>query len=256
MRVIDAHTHPVMFKRGLRRAEIDRLVRRGRSLGIERMVGLGDVLLHGRHFTAAQIREVNDDSARVQRVYPGYFRFFCFVNPLLGEKAVMGEVERCVDQHGFIGIKLEICNNARDACMKPVMAAARRWNLVVLQHTWSQTILRQRSFHTDPADTATLARRHPDVPIIMAHLTGCGVRGVLEVKDLPNVHVDTSGGPPEDGLIEYAVEQLGAGRILHGSDLPGRDPGVSIQRVLGARLSRAEQQLILHDNAARLLKLA
>lgn len=255
MRIIDAHTHPVMFKRGLARAEVDALVRHGRELGVEKMVGLGDVLLHGRNFTAAQIVEVNDDSAKVQAMYPDYFRFFCFVNPTLGEKHVLGEVERCVGQHGFIGIKLEICNNARDACMRPVMEAARRWSLVVLQHSWSQTILRQRSFHTDPADTAVLARRHPDVPIIMAHLTGCGVRGVLEVKGLDNVFVDTSGGLADDQLLEYAVEQLGVGHVIHGSDLPGRAPAVSIGRVLGARLTPAEKQRILHGNAARLLHL-
>ncbi len=219
------------------------------------MVGLGDVLLYGRNFTAEQIVEVNDDSAKVQAMYPDYFRFFCFLNPRLGEKAVMGEVERCVDKYGFIGIKLEICNNARDACMKPVMEAARRWKLVVLQHSWSQTNIRQRSFHTDPADTATLARRHPDVPIIMAHLTGCGVRGVLEVKELDNVTVDTSGGLADEGLLEYAVEHLGANRIIHGSDLPGRSIGVSIQRVLGSRLSVSEKERILFSNAARLLNL-
>ncbi|HRP04220.1 MAG TPA: amidohydrolase family protein [Opitutaceae bacterium] len=255
MSIIDAHTHPVMFKRGLTRPEVDRLVKHGRTLGVRWMVGLGDVLLYGRNFTAEQIVEVNDDSAKVQAMYPDYFRFFCFLNPRLGEKAVMGEVERCVDKYGFIGIKLEICNNARDACMKPVMEAARRWKLVVLQHSWSQTNIRQRSFHTDPADTATLARRHPDVPIIMAHLTGCGVRGVLEVKELDNVTVDTSGGLADEGLLEYAVEHLGANRIIHGSDLPGRSIGVSIQRVLGSRLSVSEKERILFSNAARLLNL-
>jgi len=256
MRIIDAHTHPVMFKHGLTRPEVDWLVRHGRALGVEKMIGLGDVLLYGRNFTAGQVAEVNDDSAKVQAMYPGYFRFFCFLNPRLGEKAVMTEVERCVEGHGFIGIKLEICNNARDACMAPVMEAARRWKLAVLQHSWSQTNIRQRSFHTDPADTATLARRHPDVPIIMAHLTGCGVRGILEVKDLDNVTIDTSGGLADEGLLEYAVEHLGSHRIIHGSDLPGRAIGVSIQRVTGARLSAADKERILFSNAARLLNLA
>ncbi|MBI5770194.1 MAG: amidohydrolase family protein [Verrucomicrobia bacterium] len=255
MRVIDVHTHPVMFKAGLKPAEVRWLVAHGRSLGITRMVGLGDVLLHGRNFTAEQIVEVNDDSARVQRLAPDYFRFFCFLNPRLGERAVMREVERCVERHGFIGLKLEICNNARDACMRPVMQAARRWRLPVLQHSWSQTNLRQRSFHTDPADTALLARRHPDVAIIMAHLTGCGVRGVLEARGLPNLYVDTSGGLPEAGLVEFAVEHLGAERVLHGSDLPFRSAGVAIERIKGAKLTPAQQRMILHDNAARLLNL-
>lgn len=256
MRIIDAHTHPIMFREGAKPAEVRWLIAHARCQGIVKMVGLGDVLLHGRSPTLEQIRVINDESARVQRLAPEFFKFFCFVNPLHGERAVMAEVERCVSQFGFIGIKLEICNNARDACMGPVMEAARRFNLVVLQHSWSQAIIRQRSYHTDPADTAVLARRHPDVPIIMAHLTGCGVRGVLEAKGLPNLWIDTSGGLPDDGLIEFAVEHLGADRVIYGSDLPGRSTGVAIHRVLGTQLSAREKRMILHDNAARLLKLA
>lgn len=256
MRIIDAHTHPIMFRRGDSQAEVAALVKHGKSLGIERMVALGDVLLYGRNPTAEQVRAVNDGTARVLQWRPDYFIGFCFLNPKLGARAVQAEVERCVGGLGFKGLKLEICNNARDAVMGPVMAAARGWKIPVLQHTWSQHIIRQRSFHTDPADTALLARRHPEVNIIMAHLTGCGVRGVLEARGLPNLYVDTSGGLPDEGLIEYAVAQLGANRILHGSDLPGRAPGVSIQRVLGTSLKPAEKQLILHGNAARLLNLA
>jgi predicted TIM-barrel fold metal-dependent hydrolase len=255
MRIIDAHTHPVFLGEGRKASDVSRLVARGRALGIERMVGLGDVLIHGRNFTAAQIVAVNDESARIQRMAPDYFRFFCFLNPRLGANAVLSEVERCVTRYGFIGLKLEICNNARDACMGPVMAAARRWRLPVLQHSWSQTILRQRSFHTDPEDTALLARRHPDVIVIMPHLTGCGVRGVLAAKGLANLCVDTSGGMPDAGLVEYAVNHLGADHVLYGSDLPGRAPGVAIQRILGSRLSFADKQLILRGNAERLLNL-
>ena len=47
----------------------------------------------------------------------------------------------------------------------------------------------------------------------MAHLTGCETRGVLAIKDLPNVFLDTSGGPPVEGLVEYAVDQLGPDRV-------------------------------------------
>ncbi|MBI5381394.1 MAG: amidohydrolase family protein [Opitutae bacterium] len=255
MRIIDVHTHPVFMRRGLQRTEIDWLVAHGRALGIERMVTLGDVLLHGRFPTGEQISAINDVTAQVQSWYPDYFVSFCFLNPTLGERHVMSEVERCVTKYGFKGLKLEICNNASDACMKPVMEAARRWNLVVLQHSWSMTNIKQRSFHTDPADTALLARRHPDVKIIMAHLTGCGVRGVLEAKGLPNLYIDTSGGLPDEGLIEYAVEHLGVDHVLYGSDLPGRAATVAIQRVVGARLTPAERKKILYDNSARLLQL-
>jgi len=256
MRIIDAHTHPVSGGKGTRRAEVAALVRHGRSLGVEHMLSLGDVLRHGRYPDEAQITAINDASAQVQRFYPEYFSTLCFLNPTLGERAVLRELERCLSVHRFVGIKLEICNNARDACMQPVMEAARRWQLPVLQHTWSMTHIKQRSYHSDPADTAALGRRYPEVTIIMAHLSGCETRGVLEIKHLPNVVIDTSGGPPVEGLVEFAVEQLGINRVLHGSDLPGRAVSVSINRILGARLSRSEKHQILFANAARLLRLS
>ena len=255
MRIIDVHTHPIFFRSGSKPAEVAKLVARGRSLGIEHMISLGDVLVHGPHPTAAQVSAMNDVNARLQAWHPDYFVSFCFLNPVLGERAVMKEVERCVTKYGLKGIKLEISNNAREACMKPVMAAARRFGLVVLQHSWSMVNLKLRRFHSDPADTAFLARRHPDVKIIMAHLTGCGFRGVLEAKGCDNLYVDTSGGYPEAGLIEYAAEHLGADHVLYGSDLPIRENSVTIGRILGAQLSAADKQRMLYTNTARLLNL-
>jgi predicted TIM-barrel fold metal-dependent hydrolase len=125
----------------------------------------------------------------------------------------------------------------------------------VLQHAWSMTRIRQRRFHSDPEDVATLARRFPNVRIIMAHLTGCGVRGVLAVKPCDNLVVDTSGAAPEEGIVEFAVEQLGADRVLYGSDVPVRDFAVALARVTGARLAAAAKRKILHDNARTLLRL-
>jgi uncharacterized protein len=254
MRVIDIHTHPFYRDDARRYAGAADLLRRARGHGIMHVVALGDVLAFGRSPDAKQIRRINDETAELMRRHAGFVTGFCYLNPTLGEKAVRSEVERCAAR-GFKGIKLEIANNARDACMRPVMEAARAHGLVVLQHAWSMTKIRQRSFHTDPEDVGTLARRFPDVRIIMAHLTGDGVRGVLAVKDCPNVVVDTSGAAPEAGIVEFAVEQLGAERILYGSDVPIRDFGVAIARITGSRLSGRERQRILYENARELLQL-
>ncbi len=254
MRAIDVHTHPILREDHRGRRGAVRLLTRARAHGITHVVALGDVLVYGRSPGEARIRRINDDTAWLVARDPGFVTGFCYLNPTLGERAVWREVERCVAR-GFRGLKLEIANNAREACMRPVMAAAEAHGLVVLQHAWSMTKIRQRRFHTDPEDVATLARRFPNVRIIMAHLTGCGVRGVLAVKPCANLVVDTSGAAPEDGIVEFAVEHLGADRVLYGSDVPVRDFGVALARITGARLDAATKRKILHDNARALLRL-
>ena len=255
MTIIDIHAHPLLRQDHRGRAGADQLIARAQAHGIRHLVVLGDVLAFGRSPTAKQLRTINDETYGLMQRHPGVLTGFCHLNPTLGARAVRQEVERCVAR-GFRGLKLEIANNAADASMRPLMEAALQHNLLVLQHAWSMTKIGERSFHTDPEDVATLAKRFPKVRIIMAHLTGCGVRGVQAVKSCPNVVVDTSGAAPETGIVEYAVEQLGADRIVYGSDAPIRDFGVAIARITGSRLDAATQRKILHDNAAKLLGLS
>ena len=254
--VIDVHTHPVFFGEGAEPAALRALVQRARKQGIVHMVALGDVLKFGRLPTEEQVRAINDETAAGVALAPDMFSGFCMVNPVLGERHVTREIDRGVTELGLVGIKLEFSNNARDeGLMAPVMAAAARHGIPVLQHSWSQTNIRERSFHSDPEDTCLLARRHPEVNSIMAYLTGCGFRGVRAARGLRNVWVDTSGAAPEAGLVEYAVETLGADRVLYGSDRPIRDFPVAIGRISGSAIPRSAQRAILHDNARRLLRL-
>lgn len=256
MHIFDIHTHPIWRLTGKTPDEESRLIRHFRSLGITRANMLGDVSRYGFHPTEDQIREINTDSIQLAARHPDFYTFFCYLNPKLGERAVMREVERCAAA-GARGIKLEKANCAADPCMRHVAKAARTFGLVVLQHSWSMDTHDGGSgVQSDPEHTALFARRNPEVNIIMAHLIGCGYRGVLAVKDLPNVWVDTSGGYPEAQIIEYTVEQLGAERVLFGSDLPIRECSVKIGAITGAAISKSAQQSILYDNTARLLGVA
>ena len=74
-----------------------------------------------------------------------------------------------------------------------------------------------------------------------------------DVVDVPNVCVDTSGGDPESGVVELAVERLGAGRVVFGSDAPIRHFGVCLAKVLGANLPWETKRMILWDNLQKRL---
>ena len=253
--IIDIHTHPVFMGDGRSTTEVKALVRRAKRFGIQKMIALGDVLYYGASPSRKQIQTLNNETAKIVSIAPRFFIGFCYLNPTLGERAVRNEVDRCVGGKGFKGLKLEIANNARDTCMKPVMEAGEAYDVPVLQHAWSQTKIKKRSFHSDPEDTCLLAKRFPNTRVIMAHLTGCGFRGVLAARGIDNLWVDTSGGSPEAGIVEHAVTNLGSKRVLYGSDLPIRDLPAAIGQVSGSPISSGDKENVFYQNAAKLLKL-
>jgi predicted TIM-barrel fold metal-dependent hydrolase len=87
----------------------------------------------------------------------------------------------------------------------------------------------------------------------MAHLNGCGLRGVEHVVDCPNLTVDTGGGDPEVGIVENAVNALGKKRVVFSSDLPVRLLGQCLGKTLGTDLPEETKKDILWNSAARLL---
>jgi predicted TIM-barrel fold metal-dependent hydrolase len=163
-------------------------------------------------------------------------------------------MERCIAEGGMRGVKLWIAVKATDSRLDPIMAKAAELDVPVLHHTWYKST-RMEPQESTPAEATALAKRFPDVSLILAHLGGGRERGVLDVADQPNVVYDTSGSQPEAGLVEYAVRRLGPERVVFGTDWPIRDFGVQVGRILGADLTVAEQELILCGNARRLLKL-
>jgi hypothetical protein len=131
-------------------------------------------------------------------------------------------------------------------------AAARR--AVVLSHSGERNSL--------PADLAVFADRFPEVRLILAHL-GCGwddrldhqVRAIQASRH-GNIYCDTSSARSVmPALIEWAVTEIGAGRILYGTDSPLYSAAMQRARIDSAELSDADKQVILRDNAYRLLRL-
>ena len=247
MTIFDIHTHN-MVHRGT--AE---LYEQARAHGIGRLLLLGDVLRHGETPNADQVREINDDTLAEVRAHGDFVDGFCFMNPALDPEFIRGELARCFAEPGMRGVKLEIALCCRSPLMRTLMEELEKYGRPLLQHCWFKTVGKYPN-ESDPADVAVLAKRYPNVKIVMAHLCGCGYRGVECIADCPNVYVDTSGGQPEDGFLQYAVRRIGADRLLYGSDAPCRDFGCQLNKVLNAGLSSAELEKILFRNAMELLK--
>ncbi len=137
---------------------------------------------------------------------------------------------------------------------RAVFAFAADYRDVVLAHSSEQNSL--------AADYVKFANDYPEMRLILAHL-GCGWDGDLthQVRAIQqsrhgNVFVDTSSARSiTPNLIEWAVREIGAERILYGTDTPLYFAPVQRARIDHADLSEHDRRLILRDNAIRLLGL-
>jgi predicted TIM-barrel fold metal-dependent hydrolase len=253
---IDFHTHLGTSGPEPSNEELARAERLAQTHGIAKIVLLGNVTAQGGpNPTEADISDLNTHTLAVMDKLPQLFIGFCYLNPSHSEQFNLAEIERCVIKGGMKGIKLWIAVKATDTRLDHIMARAAALGVPVMHHAW----YKQTSYsfqESTPAEIANLARRWPQVTIVMAHLSGCRERGVTDIAELPNVYIDTSGSQPDAGMVEYAVKRLGAERVLYGSDWCLRDFGTQLGRVQGASLSDTERNLILYGNARRLLHLS
>jgi uncharacterized protein len=256
--VYDAHAHPrgLNGKGELDREYLDRVVEYARTFNITGIACLGEVLQKVQGYTADEIRRLNDRTHELVQAYGSFFLPFCFLDPVIGADFVREEVLRCRDEYGFRHIKLETGCNVGEKWTDPVFQIAGELGFPVLAHTTNNWTIGHREYQSDAHDLRRKALQFPGTKVIMAHLTGCGVRGVREIEDLPNVAVDTSGMQPDAGIIEYAVSVLGPERVIYGSDILGRDFTAQVGQVLGANISTSVKEKILYKNAMAWLQLS
>lgn len=109
-----------------------------------------------------------------------------------------------------------------------------------------------------PSDMVPFADRHPGARLLLAHLgNGVGdrdhvdlqVRAVQRARH-QNLWIDTSSARNVlPGLIEWAVKESGAERLLFGSDAPLYHLAMQRARIDSADISLTEKRQILRSNA-------
>ena len=174
------------------------------------------------------------------RQHPDRISGYVCVNPNYTEHA-LAEIDRCVAR-GMIGIKLAASRRANDALLDPIGDAAARHGVPVLHHVWQHRRTEWPGQEaSDGAELAELARRHPTVPFILAHIGGGGdwQHTLHAVASVDNIFVDLSGSGVDRGMLEACVAAVGTGRLLWGCD---------ITMCTGwAKLRHLEQLLTLDD---------
>ena len=171
------------------------------------------------------------------------------VDPNLGDEAV-AELERGVRTLGLNGLFLhpwEEQFRVNAPLVDPLLSRCADLALTVLIATGYPWV-------SEASQVGDLARRFPAVRLVMTHggqinISGLGQADAMQVlRNHPNVSIETSGVYRQD-FLEDVVAELGAERVLFGSNSPRMDPRLEVQRVRWAKLAKADKGLILDGNA-------
>ena len=173
-------------------------------------------------------------------------KYLIYVNPAL--ETAEDTVKRGIEFDGAIGIKLWVATRCDDASVDKLAELAKKYSVPVLIHTLYK-YEGQLSDESRAENVLNIAKRHPDVKFIMAHLGGVSGRALKIIKNVSNVWTDISGIGFRNGDVEHAVKILGENRILFGTDIPGCSFSASIGKVNEAEISEIAKEKIFCKNA-------
>lgn len=184
---------------------------------------------------------------------PG-LRQWVIVNPLQPE--TYAQAEEMLKASWCVGIKIhpeEHWYPIREHG-KALFEFAARHRAVVLTHSGG--------VNSVPEEFVPFANALPELRLILAHLGHMDVGDIThQVRAIQssrhgNLFVDTSSQKSVlPGLVEWAVREIGADRILFGSDTCLYFPAMYRARIDHAEISLEDRKKILSGNARRLLSL-
>ncbi|MCX8108300.1 MAG: amidohydrolase family protein [Verrucomicrobiae bacterium] len=247
----DVHCHLAGVPGDTPEARLKELIRYADRLGIQRLcVCMGMDWSHDP--TPGRLRHENDEVLRAVGFFPERTFGFVYLNPKY-TTASIDELRRCVADGPMVGVKLWVAEKCSSRLLDPIVRLAVELQAPIYQHTWIK-VAGNLPGESTPFDLVELARRHPDARFICGHCGGDWELGIRAVRSCPNILVELSGGDPVAGVTEMAVRELGAARVLFGSDAGGRSFASQLAKVTSANISDTEKRMILSGNLKRLLR--
>lgn len=251
--VIDCHAHLTGEKNDVTISwgvPDEKVIADSERLGIDAMCV--SLLTRHRPATPEGFRECNRLLAEITRRYPGRVLGYAYVNPGYQREAI-DEVRRCIEEYGFIGVKLYNEYKCTDPVVWPIVEEAVALRVPILHHAGhSHYFVATQPNMSDGGELAELARRYPEATIICGHVGGGGdwEWTIKAVRPAPNVYLDTSGSVFDAGMIDMAVRILGPERLLFGCDLSYT---AGVGKIRAAALDDEARRLVLGGNMQRIL---
>ncbi|TXN30402.1 amidohydrolase family protein [Lacisediminihabitans profunda] len=159
------------------------------------------------------------------------------------------EIERMAEA-GISGLKLHPSMHgyhvADHGLLDPVFRACAKFNLPVLINALDDAFCA-------PFSIEEIAKGHPDVPTIIAHMGAVWnvPEAIIVSERQPHIYLETSATLIAD--VRRAYARVGPEKILFGSEWPGSDFDLERMKIAKAIPDEADRALVEGGNMARIL---
>lgn len=245
MRIVDCHVHlnpsGGITPHGVRHPDHREVLAWLAAEGIQRVVA----------FPTFANAPDNEGLARLAEANPETVIPFAWVNPHLGESAV-AEARHLIRARGFRGLKFHSLLHAffpNRPLLDPFMMLAAEEGVPVLFHSG-------HGMQSLPWQIAEVAEAWPSVPVVMDHMglqLGWVDDAIRLAEKVPNLVLGTT-AMPFHLKIREAVDRVGSGRVVWGSDAPSIHPRVELLRVRVAGLTAEQEADVLGNTILRLVR--
>ncbi|MBI3076700.1 MAG: amidohydrolase family protein [Deltaproteobacteria bacterium] len=187
---------------------------------------------------APDAARVHDRIAALAARHPKRIFGLASVNPHQAPDTYEREVRRCVEELGFVGVKLHTLGHAVSplaADAQKVFEAARALHIPVMIHTGIGVPF------AAPALAILRAREYAEVPVVLAH-AGYAIYTLdayVAARECPNIFLEPSWSNARQ--IRFCLDKLGPDRVMFGSDLPVNTL-VEVAKIRAMELDKAQEE--------------
>lgn len=174
-------------------------------------------------------------------------RFLCFLrfNPTKIDTRELAKMAQ-----GFRGFKLHPRGDRFDPLdpgLKGIFEAVQKIGKPVIIHS-----RKENYSYSDPDRLVDLAGLYPKINFVFGHFADDSDIFFERISEFSNAFVETSiVSSPK--IIEMRANKIGADKIIFGSDFPFSDQEIELMKIKKSKLSDKEKEMILYENALRLL---
>jgi len=211
-----------------------------------------------------RLKQSNYVACDMARPHPELIAFVSADPWALNPKAGQAHLRDLVTHRGARGIKLHPVLqqfDASDPRMFPIYETCVDLDIPIIAHSGPA---RSGPQFAEPRAFAGMLRAFPRLRVVLAHLGGGAWRQTPEIaRAFPNASFDCceilawigASNAPDERQFARLIQEVGADRVMLGSDFPWYDLDYGVERIASLPLlSQEEKTAILGENAVRLLR--